>query len=192
MDRRLSIVLVAAVAENGIIGASNTMPWHIPSDLKHFKALTLGRPVIMGRKTFESLGRPLPGRFNIVVSRGAPHLPEGVAGAASLEDALVCAAQQAGQDGVDEIMVIGGGQLYAAALSLADRLEITRVHAAPEGDTVFPEIDPALWILKSVVPGRRGERDTADVSYMTFERRLGTAGTRSPIGPGRGDERHDA
>ncbi|WP_106753054.1 dihydrofolate reductase [Pannonibacter carbonis] len=191
MDRRLSIVLVAAVAENGIIGAGNTMPWHIPSDLKHFKALTLGRPVIMGRKTFESLGRPLPGRFNIVVSRGAAQLPEGVARATSLEEALGLAAQRAEQDGVDEIMVIGGGQLYAAALPLADRLEISRVHAEPEGDTVFPEIDAALWTVKSAVPGLRDERDTAEVSYLTFERRLGPADTSSLITSGRGDDRHD-
>ena len=182
MGRSLNIVLVAAVAENGIIGAGNSMPWHIPSDLKHFKGLTLGRPVIMGRKTFESLGRPLPGRFNIIVTRDAFRLPDGVTRAGSLDDALSLARQQAELDRVDEIMVIGGGQLYAAALPLADRLEITRVHAAPDGDTVFPRIDPGQWRMTVARPGLRGDRDTADVTYQTFERCPGTADTGAQSG----------
>ncbi|NBN63397.1 dihydrofolate reductase [Pannonibacter tanglangensis] len=165
------MVVVAAVAENGIIGAGNAMPWHVPSDLKHFKALTLGRPVVMGRRTFASLGRPLPGRFNIVISRGAPDLPEGVALVPSLDAGLALAAGRPETAEFGEVMVIGGGQIYAQAMPLADRLEITRIHASPQGDTLFPPIDPALWQEVARIPGERGPKDQADFTFLTFDRR---------------------
>lgn len=167
---RPEIVLVAAVGENDVIGADGDMPWKLSTDLKHFKRLTLGHPVVMGRKTFESIGRPLPGRANIVVTRDADWAHEGAARAASLDEAFALAADAAAQTGVCAIMVVGGGTIYAAALPLADRLEITRVHAAPAGDTLFPKIDPQKWreVARETPP--RGEKDTADVTFLTYRR----------------------
>ncbi len=135
----LRVYLVAAVASNGVIGAGNRMPWHLPGDLKHFKALTLGHPVIMGRKTFESIiastGKPLPGRENIVVSRTPGLEIPGVSIAASLEGALALCV------GETVAFVIGGGEIYKAALPLADGLVITEIRKAYEGDTWFPDWD---------------------------------------------------
>lgn len=163
---RPEIVLIAAVGENDVIGSDGDMPWKLSTDLKHFKRLTLGHPVVMGRKTFESIGRPLPGRRNIVVTRDAGWAHEGVARAGSLDEAFALAGETAG----DAVMVIGGGTIYSAALPMADRLEITRVHAAPAGDTLFPKIDPQLWqeVARETPP--RGEKDTADVTFLTFRR----------------------
>lgn len=168
---RPEIVLIAAVGENDVIGSDGDMPWKLSTDLKRFKRLTLGHPVVMGRKTFESIGRPLPGRRNIVVTRDAGWAHEGVARAGSLDEAFALAGETAG----DAVMVIGGGTIYAAALPMADRLEITRVHAAPAGDTLFPKIDPQLWqeVARETPP--RGEKDTADVTFLTFRR-----GTQAP------------
>jgi dihydrofolate reductase len=132
--------LIAAVAANGVIGSDNTLPWRLPEDLKRFKALTLGHPVIMGRKTFESIGRPLPGRRNIIVSRNALYSADGCEVATSLNAALdVCKA--AG----DEIFVIGGAQIYAEALPMARRLYLTEIHRAYSGDARFPEFDRHHW-----------------------------------------------
>ncbi|MBC2860418.1 dihydrofolate reductase [Stappia sp. 28M-7] len=163
---RPEIVLIAAVGENDVIGSDGDMPWKLSTDLKRFKRLTLGHPVVMGRKTFESIGRPLPGRRNIVVTRDAGWAHEGVARAGSLDEAFALAGETAG----DAVMVIGGGTIYSAALPMADRLEITRVHAAPAGDTLFPKIDPQLWqeVARETPP--RGEKDTADVTFLTFRR----------------------
>jgi dihydrofolate reductase len=165
------IVLVAAVAANGVIGADNDMPWKLSSDLKHFKAKTMGRPVVMGRKTFLSLGKPLPGRPHVVISRDASYAPEGAEAATSLDAALTRAEELAAELGVDEIAVIGGGQIYAAAMERADRLEITEVQAEPQGDTRFPEIDAAIWQEISRTPGDRGERDSAGFEFVTYRRR---------------------
>ncbi|MFQ5347200.1 MAG: dihydrofolate reductase [Rhodothalassiaceae bacterium] len=134
---RLSIVV--AVAENGVIGDHGRLPWHVPEDLKHFRNLTMGKPVIMGRRTFESIGRPLAGRRNIVVTRRQNWAPNGVAVAHSFDAALDLAGD------VPEIMVIGGAEIYALALPLADRIYLTRVRCHPAGDTRFPEIDRAIW-----------------------------------------------
>lgn len=166
------IVIVSAVAENGVIGADNAMPWRLPSDLKHFKALTLGKPVVMGRKTFESLGKPLPGRPHVVISRQAVDLPEGVYLVDSLEAALNLAGQLAADAGTDEVMVIGGGQIYAQAIGLADRLELTRVHASPEGDTHFPAVEGSVWELVAERAGERSPKDSADVTFQTYRRRV--------------------
>lgn len=149
------IVLVAAVAENGIIGRNGTMPWHLPADLAHFKRLTLGHPIVMGRRTFEAVGRPLPGRRNIVVTRNPDFAASGVETAASLEQALALAGD------APQVMVIGGGELYRAALPLARRIHLTRVHARPDGDTRFPELDTSEWRETE----RRTRPTDADNSY---------------------------
>lgn len=138
--------IIVAMSRNRVIGRNNKLPWYLPEDLRYFKQVTLGKPVIMGRATFESIGRPLPGRLNIVVSRQPDlALPVGVRLAASLAQAYSIAAAQAEIDGVDEIMLIGGGQLYAAALADADRLYITQVHADIEGDAWFPALPLDQW-----------------------------------------------
>jgi dihydrofolate reductase len=165
------LVLIAAVARNGIIGAENDMPWKLSSDLKHFKRLTLGKPVIMGRKTFLSFGgKPLPGRPHVIISRDPAYAPEGAEAATSVEAALRRGEELAAENGVDEVMCIGGGQIYAQAIAVADRLEITEVDAEPSGDTRFPEIDPAIWSETSRVPGERSDRDSADFTFVTYRR----------------------
>lgn len=133
------VFLVAAVAANGIIGAGNRMPWHLPEDLKHFKALTLGHPVIMGRKTHESIGKPLPGRENIVISRKPGLEIPGVSVASSLEAALALCL------GEPVVFVIGGGEIYRAALPLADGIVLTEIGQAFDGDTKFPDWDRAAF-----------------------------------------------
>lgn len=152
------LAIIAAVGRNGVIGRNGKLPWHIPDDLKHFKALTTGHAIIMGRKTFDSIGRPLPGRRNMVVTRAA-HLPhEGIEVFASLEDAIDAA--RAGGDPCP--FIIGGAEIYAAALPLATRLELTEVHEIVEGDVFFPPIDPLAWTLTA-----REERDGfAFASYV--------------------------
>ncbi|MEJ8474719.1 dihydrofolate reductase [Roseibium algae] len=165
------IFLVAAVARNGIIGADNDMPWHISSDLKHFKALTAGTPMIMGRRTFQSLPGILPGRPHIVITRDPEFQAEGATVVGSLEVGLELAERLAGDLGSDGVAIIGGGQIYTMGLSLADRLEITEVQADPEGDAHFPEIDPSIWQEVSRVSGERSERDSAGFEFVTYRRR---------------------
>lgn len=133
------ISIIAAVARGGIIGSGNQMPWHIGEDLRRFKAVTLGHPVVMGRKTFESLGRPLPGRTNVVITRNAAYAAEGCTVVDSLEKALVLFPPE------EEVFVIGGGEIYRQAIGLADRLYLTWVEADFDGDTRFPEVDDRLW-----------------------------------------------
>lgn len=130
---------VVAVARNGVIGRDNAMPWRLPDDLAHFKALTLGKPVIMGRLTWESLGRPLPGRHNIVVTRNPGYVAAGASVVGSLDAAFAAAGA------VPEAVVIGGGELYARALPRTDVIHLTEVDATPPGDTRFPPLDPAQW-----------------------------------------------
>ena len=167
------LVLIAAVARNGIIGADNDMPWKLSSDLKHFKRLTLGKPVVMGRKTFLSFGgRPLPGRPHVVISRDADYAPDGVETATSLEEALDRAGDLADKLAVDEVFCIGGGQIYTQAIELADRLEITEVDAEPEGDTRFPDIRPHTWQETSRIHGDRSEKDSADFAFVTYRRNI--------------------
>ena len=149
MKTNLPLCLIAALAANRVIGRDNQLPWHLPADLKHFKALTLGKPIIMGRKTWDSLGRPLPGRLNLVVSRQADLQLEGAEVFASLELAIQRASQWAEQQGVDELMLIGGAQLYEQAMQQAARLYLTRVELSPSGDAWFPEFDQSLWTLAS-------------------------------------------
>lgn len=163
--------IVVAMAENAVIGRDGGMPWHLPTDLKHFKALTLGRPMVMGRRTFDAIGRPLPGRQIIVVSRDPAFKPEGVTVLSDLQTALDAAAASAEAKGVSSFVVAGGGFLYAATIDRADRLYVTRVAASPDGDTHFPPIDPAHWVLAASQPMARGERDSADAVFETWVRR---------------------
>lgn len=153
--------LIAALARNRVIGRGNAMPWHLPEDLKRFKALTLGHPVIMGRKTFESIGRPLPGRDNIVVSR-AGFTAAGIRPARSLEEAIDVA-------GGRPAFVIGGGEIYRLALPHATRLHLTEIDAEPEGDAWFPEFDRTEWVESVREPGPPGS--SLPFEFVTYERR---------------------
>ncbi|PHR25682.1 MAG: diacylglycerol kinase [Hoeflea sp.] len=166
----VKLVLVAAHAENGVIGRDGDMPWRLPSDLKHFKAVTLGTPVIMGRKTYLSIGRPLPGRANIVVSRSG-FTAEGVETVDSLDKALERARSYAQESGASQISVIGGGQIYALAIDRADELILTEVDAEIEGDTVFPAIDSSLWKKISLSDPVRTEKDSHSVRFAVWQRR---------------------
>ena len=167
---RLPLALIAAVARNGVIGADNRLPWSLPSDLRHFRALTMGKPVLMGRRTYDSIGRPLPGRFVVVVSRDAGFAPEGVRVARSLAAALDLGQTVGGEHGAGEVLVAGGGTLYAALIGIADRLYITAVDTAPDGDIRFPAIDPSRWLETGRVAGTPGPRDDAAFAFLTFER----------------------
>jgi dihydrofolate reductase len=144
----LPLCLIAALAENRVIGRDNQLPWHLPADLKHFKALTLGKPIIMGRKTWDSLGRPLPGRLNLVVSRQPGLQLQGAEVFASLEQAIERASAWAGEQGVGELMLIGGAQLYEQAMDKAERLYLTRVALRPQGDAWFPVHAERDWCLQ--------------------------------------------
>ncbi|MBM9466038.1 dihydrofolate reductase [Nakamurella leprariae] len=162
----MEIVLVAAVARGGIIGADGGMPWHLPEDLRRFRAMTLGHALVMGRRTFGSIGRPLPGRRTVVVTRDRSFCPTGVEVAGSIDDALgrVAARPQLDPAGHPRpVMVVGGGQIYRQTIDLADRLEITEVDQEVAGDTVFPPIDPDRW--------REAARRTGDgCTYLTYAR----------------------
>nr|WP_321456351.1 dihydrofolate reductase [uncultured Cohaesibacter sp.] len=165
-----SLVFHFAVADNGVIGKDNDMPWHVSSDLKRFKALTMGKPLVMGRRTFQSIGRPLPGRTNIVVSRDPDFHAEGILQVSSLDDALSEAQTIAKRDGVNEIAVIGGGSIYNALWDRADRLYVTHVHAKPEGDTFLPAIDLDVWSEISREPTLQNENDSAAMTFVIYER----------------------
>lgn len=151
MKTTLPLCLIAAIAKNRVIGRDNQLPWHLPADLKHFKALTLGKPIIMGRKTWDSLGRPLPGRLNLVVTRQADLHLEGAEVFTTLEAALERAQAWALAEKAEEVMLIGGAQLYQMGLSQADRLYLTRVLISPQGDAYFPEVNEADWHLSSAI-----------------------------------------
>lgn len=138
----MRLSMIAAVARNGVIGSGNKLPWYLPEDLKYFKRMTLGKPIIMGRKTYESIGRPLPGRTNIVLTLQADWDAEGVTVVASIEDAIAVA--KAG--GALEAVVIGGGQVYRLAMELADCLYLTEVEFDVEGDAFFPDFDKTEWL----------------------------------------------
>jgi len=166
----LKISLIVAVAENGVIGRNGALPWHVPSDLKTFRRLTLGKPVVMGRKTYDSIGKPLPDRDNIVVTRDAGFSAGGTERAASVDDALDIARRKATERGVDEIMVIGGAEIFALTLPLADRIYLTRIHARPDGDVTFPEPDPGIWREVSRSPLPPDARDDATATLLILER----------------------
>jgi dihydrofolate reductase len=164
----LEITLVVARAGNGVIGNKGALPWHLPADLKRFKAMTVGKPVVMGRKTFESIGKPLPGRHNIVLTRQAGWAAEGVTVVPNLAEAIVAAGMDPRSRG--DVMIIGGAEIYALALSVATRIEVTDVDAEPEGDTFLPAFDPARWQeIARVTHPPEGERP--GFAFVTLERR---------------------
>lgn len=167
------IALVVAMARNRTIGREGGMPWRLSTDLKRFKSITMGKPILMGRKTWESFPvRPLPGRENIVITRDTRYAAPGASVAASLEDALALARVRLRcLPGTDELCVVGGGQVYADAMPLADRLHVTHIEAEIEGDTQFPEIDPGIWeaVFEERVPA--GEKDDHATRYTVYERR---------------------
>jgi len=162
----MNISLVVAAADNNIIGKDNQLLWHLPNDLKFFKNVTWGMPVIMGRKTFEALGKPLAGRKNIVITRQKGWKAEGAVVVGSLDDALFLVKEM----DVKEPMVIGGGEIYRLAFEKARRIYITRVEATPKGDTSFPAIDPAKWKLVSQKNHEADEKHAYNYSFQVWER----------------------
>ena len=168
----IEIVLIVAVADNGVIGAGGAIPWRQKSDMQRFKAMTMGRPIVMGRKTFISFPRrPLPGRTNIVITRDAEFRAPGAIVTHSVAEAVAIARGDAMRRSAAEVAVLGGAEIYAATMPLADRLEITEVHASPPGDTVFPAIDPSRWEEVARERHPSGPNDHAAFSYVTYRRR---------------------
>ncbi|CAL79248.1 dihydrofolate reductase [Bradyrhizobium sp. ORS 278] len=168
----IEIVQIVAVAENGVIGAAGAIPWRQKSDMQRFKALTMGRPIVMGRKTFVSFPRrPLPGRTNIIVTRDAAFRAAGAIVTHRIAEALTVARGDALRRSAAEIAIVGGAEIYTATLPLTDRLEITEVHARPPGDTLFPAIDPAQWEEVARERHASGPDDQADFSYVTYRRK---------------------
>lgn len=172
----MKLSLIAALSTNNVIGRANGLPWHLPADLKHFKALTMGHQYIAGRRTYESVGRPLPGRTNIVITRQPGFSPEGVHVVHSLEDALRLAASS----GESEAFVGGGGEIFSQALHRADRMYLTRVHAEIEGDTFFPDFDDVSeWRLTDAEHFDADEKNEYPFSFLTYDR-AGAAGHAIP------------
>jgi dihydrofolate reductase len=166
----MDISLFAAIAENGVIGRGNGLPWRLKSDLQHFRALTMGKPVIMGRKTYLSIGRPLPGRTTIVVSRDRAFAAPGIVVAPSLDTAFAAARGDALRRNADAIVVAGGADIYVQAMPLATRLAITRVHLRAEGDAHFPAIDPDVWHETARSEQAPAAEDEAPFAFVTYER----------------------
>jgi dihydrofolate reductase len=166
----VKLCLVVAVAENGVIGRDNALPWRLSGDLKRFRAITMGKPLIMGRRTSESIGRPLPGRTSIVVTRDTGFRADGVVVAHDLPAAMAAAEEAARATGASEIMVIGGAAIYESALPLADRIYLTEVHAAPDGDTRFPKLGAGEWheVSREFHPADPGE--SSDCSFVILDR----------------------
>lgn len=170
MNTALPLTLIAAVADNQVIGYENRLPWHLPADLQHFKKLTIGKPIIMGRKTWDSLGRALPGRLNLVVTRQTALPLNGAETFNTLHDARARAEQWARAQGVNEIMLIGGGELYSQALPMAERLYLTRVHITPTGDAFFPNFSEQAWQCVKTEYHAQGDTTPAH-SYEEWVRR---------------------
>ena len=166
----MKVILVAAVAENGVIGRDNKLPWRIKSDLQYFRKVTMNRPVVMGRKTFLSIGKPLPGRTNIVVSRDPAFSAPGILVASDLDRAMQSARGDALRRNADSIAVIGGTEIFNATMRFADRLALTLVNAKPEGDTYFPSIDPQKWREVERSPQPQGPQDEFAFTFVTYER----------------------
>lgn len=163
----MRLSLIAAVAENGVIGTGNDLPWRLPADLRRFKRTTMGHHLIMGRRTFESIGRALPGRTTVVVSRGEPELPDGVRLARSI-DAAIAVAREAGDD---EAFVAGGAEIFRQTLDRAHRIHLTRVEASVEGDTFFPDLDPSEWRLLSTESRPADAKNPYPLRFELLEKR---------------------
>lgn len=175
----MKVAIIAALADNGVIGRNGTLPWHLPADLRRFKALTMGWPMLMGRRTFESIGRALPGRRNLVLTRGQPALPAGVEAVGSLAEALYLSAA------AGTLYVIGGAEVYALALPQATHLELTRVHTMSAGDVRFPDFDAAQWSELEHREYPADERHAWPMSFVTLIRSTrspGHGGAASPHG----------
>ena len=170
MTNKVRISFVVAVAENGVIGSNGKLPWRLPADLKRFRKLTLGKPVVMGRKTYESIGKPLDWRDNIVVTRQADFRPAGVHLAGSVEQALALGQELAAGRGVDEVMVIGGAEIYRASFAAATRIYLTLVHAQPAGDARFETPDPLQWKQVSREPLAQGAGDQFSANFIVLDR----------------------
>lgn len=166
----MRLALIVAMAENRIIGINNALPWHLPNDLKYFKAITMGKPVIMGRKTHESIGRPLPGRTNIVISRDTELEFEGCSAVADIEEAVELAENIALIDGAAEAIIIGGAQIYQLTLPLVERIYLTQVHAQVKGDTYFPEFDTDEWQQVGREDFQAEGNNPYDYSFIVLDR----------------------
>ena len=169
-SKPVALILVAAVAENGVIGRDNQLPWRIKSDLKYFRAVTINKPVVMGRKTYLSIGRPLPGRTNIVVTRARDFSAPGILVAPGLAEALAAARGDALRRGAHSIAVIGGTDIFRQTMEQADRLVLTQVHANPSGDTYFPAIEPNDWREVERLPQPQAAGDDHAFTILTYER----------------------
>lgn len=167
----VKIAMIAGVAENGVIGANGDMPWHISSDFKYFKRTTMGKPIVMGRKQFETVGKPLPGRANIVVTHQKGYQPDGVIVINDFMAAIEHAKTIAKADGVDEIMIIGGGEIYRLGMPIADRLYISHIALSPEGEVTFPEIDAAEWHIEAEPEVITSDKDSAKYKIAIYTRR---------------------
>ncbi len=172
-NKDVRVALVVATAENGVIGNDGALPWRLSSDLKFFRAVTMNKPLIMGRKTYDSIGKPLDGRDNIVITRNSEFEVPGVIVACDLEQALRVAREKAEERSANEIAVIGGAQIYELLLPQADIIYLTEVHAAPEGDTTFPKFNKKEWREISRERHRAGSKDSADYSFVVLERIAG-------------------
>ena len=160
------IAIVVAADENNVIGKDNQLPWHLPADLRHFKHLTMGHPILMGRKTFESIGKPLPGRTSIVITRQPDYEAEGCVVAHSLEEAIELATQQD-----EKVCIIGGAEIFKQALAVADTLYFTRIHAIFDGDTFFPEISEQAWEQVSAERHQPDEKNKYSYTFKEYRRR---------------------
>lgn len=178
----MNVTLVVAATRNGIIGRGGAMPWRMPSSLKRFRSLTMGRPMVMGRKTFQAIGRALDGRDTIVISRDAAFASEGVQRAGGLSEALAIACRLAAARGVDEIIIAGGGEIYAQALPYATRVHLDLIEAEIDGDTSFPPLDPGQWREVARAPIEPSPRDEFKATAVLCER----IGARLPLPAGCG------
>lgn len=170
MSNAATLTLVAAVAQNGVMGRNGTLPWYLPGDLKHFRRTTIGHPLMMGRRTYQSIGRPLPGRESVVLTHNLSFAAKGIHIAHDMAAGLEVASRLAVRMGVDEIMVVGGGELYAALIDRASRLVITEVAADVDGDVVFPLIDPALWDMTTRSEAQCGPGDEFIWRHASYAR----------------------
>lgn len=159
------ITLVVALGLNREIGVDNQLPWHLPKDLKHFKEITSGHPIIMGRKTYESIGKPLPNRTNIVISRKKDWFEEGILIVGSIKEAI-----KFGQKIDEDIFIIGGGNIFEQTMDIADKLEVTEIKTNIEADTFFPKIDPKIWTKTDEVCHEKDEKNNFDFCFQTFQR----------------------
>jgi dihydrofolate reductase len=168
----MDIAIIAAMGENRAIGNHGKIPWHLPADFKRFKEITFGHPVVMGRKTFESIGKPLPGRMNIVITHDEAYKADGISVAHSLQQAFEIASKSMQSEGPGSIFVLGGAQIYALALPMANKIYLTQVHGTFDGDAFFPEFPAEKWKLASSEPHQKDEKNALDFDFLVYERAI--------------------